>query len=190
MAPMLRVNRQSGFTLFEILVVVFIMAIITGTAVLSMGVLRDDREVQREADRAVALLSILQDEAILQGREFGIEFLRTGYRFVEYDVTGDRWADVPLDEMLVMRQLPEGMEFELFVDGQDVKLDYDPARFVEDDDEGLSFGIEQYSPHVYVYSSGDVTPFEAHIRRPADDVRIAFRVDVLGNVEYLDLEEF
>lgn len=188
--PMHRPDRQSGFTLFEILVVVFIIAIITGTAVLSVGVLRDDREVQLEADRAVALFSIVQDEAILQGRDFGIEFLRTGYRFVEYDVLGDRWADVPLDELLVMRQLPDGMEFELFVDGQRVKLNEDPARFVADEDEEQSFGIEQYSPHVFVYSSGDLTPFEVHILRPSDDVRIAFQIDVLGNIEYLDLEEF
>ena len=187
---MQRLSRQSGFTLFEILVVVFIIAVITGTAVLSVGVLRDDREVQREADRAVALFSIVQDEAVLQGREFGIEFLRTGYRFVEYDVLGDRWADVPLDELLVMRQLPEGMEIELFVDGQRVKLNNDPARFVEDEDEGLSFGVEQYSPHVYVFSSGDLTPFEVHLLRPADNVRIAFQIDVLGNIEYVDLEEF
>ncbi len=189
---MQRLDRQAGFTLFEILVVVFIIAVITGTAVLSVGVLRDDRDVQREADRAVALFTIIQDEAVLQGREFGIEFLRTGYRFVEYDVLGDRWADVPLDDLLAMRQLPDGMEFELFVDGQSIKLNEDPARFVEDkdDDEGLSFGVEQYSPHVYVFSSGDLTPFEVHIRRPADNVRIAFQVDVLGNAEYIDLEAF
>lgn len=185
-----RLRRQTGFTLFEILVVVLIIGILAGTAVLSVGVLRDDREVRREADRAAALLSILQDEAMLQGREFGIEFTRTGYRFVEYDAFGDRWAEVPLDDLLRARQLPETMEFELYLDGQSVKLAETPARFVADEDEDEAFGVELYSPHVFVYSSGDLTPFEVHFIRRSDNARVAFRVDPLGNHEFLTEEEF
>jgi general secretion pathway protein H len=192
-------RRQAGFTLFEILVVVLIIAIISGTAVLSIGVLGDDRDVEREADRAIALFTILRDEAMLQGREFGIEFLARGYRFVEYDVLGDRWADVPLDELLTTRTLPEGMELELYIDGRGVKLNAEPARFVKDENKakddnekksGRSFGIEQYSPHVFVYSSGDMTPFELHIVRRSNDARLAFRVDVLGNTELIEIEDF
>ena len=187
-----RPQRQSGFTLFEILVVVLIIGIIAGTAVLSVGVLRDDRQVRREADRAAALLSILQDEAMLQGREFGIEFTRTGYRFVEYDPFGDRWAEIPLDDLLRARQLPDSMEIELYLDGQSVKLDDTPARLVEeeDEDDDRATGIELYSPHVFVYSSGDLTPFEVHIIRPSDNARVALAIDVLGNQEFLDEEDF
>ncbi len=192
-------RRQSGFTLFEILVVVFIIAIISGTAILSIGVLGDDREVEREADRAIALITILRDEAMLQGREFGIEFLTSGYRFVEYDVLGDRWADVPLDEMLTTRTLPEGMELELYIDGRGVRLNVEPARFKVDEKKDKedeknkvtkSFGVEQYSPHVFVYSSGDMTPFELHIVQPSNDTRLAFQVDVLGNTELIEIEDF
>ncbi|MEE4161161.1 MAG: type II secretion system minor pseudopilin GspH [Woeseiaceae bacterium] len=183
-------QRQSGFTLFEILVVVLIIGIIAGTAVLSVGVLRDDRQVRREADRAAALISILQDEAMLQGREFGIEFTRTGYRFVEYDPFGDRWAEIPLDDLLRARQLPESMEIELYLDGQSVKLDDTPARFVTDEDDDRARGIELYSPHVFVYSSGDLTPFEVHIIRPTDNARVALAIDVLGNQEFLAEEDF
>jgi general secretion pathway protein H len=188
-------HRQSGFTLFEILVVVLIIAIISGTAVLSIGVLGDDREVEREVDRAIALFTILRDEAMLQGREFGIEFQRAGYRFVEYDVLGDRWADVPLDELLATHTLPEGMEFELFIDGRGVKLNFEPARFTEDKDKdgeeaaSRTFGIEQYSPHVFVYSSGDMTPFELHLVQPSNDTRLAFQFDILGNTELIELED-
>lgn len=183
-------QRQSGFTLFEILVVVLIIGIIAGTAVLSVGVLRDDRQVRREADRAAALFSILQDEAMLQGREFGIEFTRAGYRFVEYDPFGDRWAEIPLDDLLRARQLPDSMEIELYLDGQSVKLDDTPARFVEDEDDDRARGIELYSPHVFVYSSGDLTPFEVHIIRPTDNARVALAIDVLGNQEFLAEEDF
>ena len=184
--------RQSGFTLLEILVVVFIIAVLTGTAMLSLGVLDDDRDVQREADKAAALFAIALDDAMLQGREFGIEFTRAGYRFVEYDILGDRWAEVPLDDLLQTHVLPEDIEFELYVDEQRIELNQTPANFVLDDDEddGRAFGIEQYAPHVYVYSSGDMTPFELHFVRYTDNARVAFRIDILGNTEFIEDDEF
>lgn len=185
-------HRQSGFTLLEILVVVFIIGVLTGTAILSLGVLDDDRDVQREADRAVALFGLVLDEAMLQGREFGIEFTRAGYRFVEYDVLGDRWAEVPLDDLLRTHALPEQMEFQLFVEGQRIELADTPANFTvdEDDDASRAFGIEQYAPHVFVFSSGDMTPFELHLVRFSDNARIAFQIDLLGNTEFLEEETF
>ena len=182
-------RRQNGFTLFEILVVVFIIAIIAGTAVVSTGVLRDDRELTREADRAVALLELAMDDAVLQGRDFGIEFMRTGYRFVEYDRDGRRWADVPLDDLLRAHTLRDGLELELYVDGSRVKLADAPADFDPvDDDETADARVEQYSPHAYLYSSGDVSTFELHLIRFADNSRVAFSVDLLGNVTFLEDE--
>ena len=183
-------GRQNGFTLFEILVVVFIIAIVMSTALISTGVLRDDRELEREADRAVALLELAMDDAVLQGRDFGIEFMRTGYRFVEFDPDGERWADVPLDDLLGAHSLPEGLELELYVDGGRVRLDDTPAQFdpVDDEDDRPALGVEQYSPHAYLFSSGDISAFELHIVRFRDDSRVAFSIDLLGNVEFLDNE--
>ena len=184
-------HRQTGFTLFEVLVVVFIIAVIAGTAVLSLGVLGDDREVEREADRAMALFSVAQDEAMLQGREFGVEFQRGGYRFVEFDTETEQWFDVPGDDdLLGTHTLPESMEFELYLDGQAVKLENALAELaVADDDDRDDSGAE-YLPHVFLYSSGDMTPFELHVLRPVDDVRIRFEIDLLGNARYLEEDEF
>ena len=188
---MQRERRQNGFTLFEILVVVFIIAIIASTAVVSTGVLRDDRQLDREADRAVALLELAMDDAVLQGRDFGIEFMRTGYRFVEYDPDGQRWADVPLDDLLGSHTLPDGLELELYVDGGRIRLADTPARFdpaEDEEDDRPARNVEQYSPHAYLFSSGDISAFELHIVRFGDDSRVAFSIDLLGNVEFLDSE--
>ena len=116
--------------------------------------------------------------------------MRTGYRFVEYDPDGQRWADVPLDDLLRAHTLPEGIELELFVDGARVRLADTPARFdpAEDDEDRPARGFEQYSPHAFLFSSGDVSAFELHIVRFGDDSRVAFGVDLLGNVEFLDDE--
>ena len=183
-------HRQTGFTLFEILVVVFIIAVISGTAVLSLGVLGDDREVDREASRAMALFAVAKDEAMLQGREFGIEFERGGYRFVEFDPETEQWFDVPGDDdLLRTHTLPDSMELELYLDGQSVKLENALAEIAVADDDDPADSSE-YSPHVFLYSSGDMTPFELHVLRPVDDVRIRFEIDLLGNARYLEEDEF
>ena len=185
-------RRQTGFTLFEVLVVVFIIAIISGTAVLSLGVLDDDRELDREASRAMALFAVAKDEAMLQGREFGIEFQRGGYRFVEFDTETELWFDVPGDDdWLRTYTLPDSMELELYLDGQAVKLENALAELAtEEDDDDPSRSGPEYSPHVFLYSSGDMTPFELHVLRPADDGRIRFEIDLLGNARYLEEDEF
>ena len=46
----------------------------------------------------------------MQGRDFGLEFMQKGYRFVEYDPILDIWAEVLGDDMLGTRQLEETMD--------------------------------------------------------------------------------
>jgi general secretion pathway protein H len=120
-----RLNR--AFTLIEILVVVSIIGIVLSIAVISLGVLGDDRELREEARRLAALVQVAQDEAVMQGREFGVEFMSTGFRFVEYDPFLNSWGEVIGDETLRMRQLPEDAEFDLWIEGQLVLLKEDPA---------------------------------------------------------------
>ena len=51
-----------AFTLIEILVVVSIIGIVLSIAVLSLGILGDDRELREEARRFTALVQVVQDE--------------------------------------------------------------------------------------------------------------------------------
>ena len=178
-----RSQRQTGFTLIEILVVIVIVATVLSIALLSFGVLGDDREVKTEARRFVALAELAQDEAVMQSREFGIEFMTAGYRFVEYDALAGQWADVPFDETLRLRALPEGVEFELFLEDKRILLSDDPAPFEDPDKQQGRDATEIYAPHLLVYSSGDATPFELRVLRNADDRRVVIQGDALGAIE-------
>ncbi len=172
-----------GFTLIEILVVVIIVATISSVALLSLGLVADDRELDRERKRLATLFEVAQEEAALQGREFGVELLQGGYRFVEFDPFEARWTDVVGDDLFRLRQLPEGMEFDLYVDDRRVILPLDAAALEEpDDDEPDS--DNDYSPHLYLSSSGSGTPFEIRIRRRAYDQEVIVRGDILGNIEF------
>jgi len=187
----MRVRCQSrGFTLIELLVVVLIVGIVMSTAVLSLGLLGDDREVRDEARRLASLVEVALDESMLQGREYGIEFMDGAYRFVEYDALTRQWGEIIGDEVLRLRQLPEGVEFELYVEDQQVELDADPAEIPDPEDDDRAGDVQDYTPHLLIYSSGDMTPFELHLYRQFDDRRVVIEGDFIGNIEFLAEEDW
>lgn len=177
-------RKSHGFTLIEILVVVVIVATIVGTVVLSMGLVGDDRELETERNRIASLIEVAQDEAMMQGREFGIEFMQTAYRFVEFDPFTFQWSEVPGDELFRLRELPEEMEFDLFIEGQRITLELDPQQFSDTDDDDASTQLEDYEPHLFVFSSGEATPFELRLRRGINDQELVMRGDIFGDIEF------
>ncbi len=186
-----RSPRQArGFTLIEILVVVMIVGIVMSVAVMSLGILGDDREVRNEARRVASLIEVALDESMLQGREYGLEFMVSGYRFVEFDPLTNQWAEVFGDELLRPRQLPEGVEFDLFLEERRVDLDLDASKLETEEDDGPADSIDNYTPHLLIFSSGDVTPFELHLYREYDDQRVVIAGDFVGNIEFIVDEEW
>ncbi|MEJ2128345.1 MAG: type II secretion system minor pseudopilin GspH [Woeseiaceae bacterium] len=174
-----------AFTLIEILVVITIIAIIVSIAVLSLGVLGDDRNLREEGRRMITLVQLAQDEATMQGREFGIEFMTNSYRFVEYDPFLNLWSEIIGDDTLRLRTLPEGVELDLYVEGQRVLLDPEPAQFEKpDDDNSVASGIADYAPHVLVFSSGDMTPFEVRILQTELEQEVVLESNLLGDIKF------
>ncbi|NNE59478.1 MAG: type II secretion system minor pseudopilin GspH, partial [Woeseia sp.] len=93
-------RTQRGFTLIEVMVVVVIVGVISAVVLLSTGLLEDDREMQEESRRMTTLLELAADEALLQGRDFGLEITQSGYRFVEYDPYLEQWFEITDDAIL------------------------------------------------------------------------------------------
>jgi general secretion pathway protein H len=176
---------STGFTLVELLVVLVIIGTVISITLISFGVLGTDRDLQTEARRFGALTELVRDEAAMQGREFGVELMQSSYRFVEYDVFGGRWAEVPGDDTLRLRAMPEGVELELYLEDKRILLKKDPQVIEDPEDEDNRSGVDAYAPHLLIYSSGDTSPFELHIWRRFDDERVILRGDALGMVEIL-----
>lgn len=181
-------RRARGFTLIEILVAILIVAILMSAAMLSFNRSSGEDDVRDEARRFMALVQLAQDDAIMQGRDFGLDFAVGGYRFVEYDPFTNRWAETLNDDYLQYWTLPEGIEFELFLEDQRVLLDteldvidYDGASNQPDD---------SYAPQLLIFSSGDTTPFELHILYDEIDLRVGIQGDLLGNLEMMSDEDF
>ena len=182
-------NNNRGFTLIESLVVIVIVATIVSMALLSVGIGGEDAELDKERMRLASLVETVQDEALLQGREFGIEVMKSSYRFVEFDPLTRQWAEVPGDELYRLRYLPEGLEFELFIDEKRIRLDTDPKKLDDPDKAMLSQGAKPYVPHLFVFASGESSVYEIRLRRPQTDQELVMRGDVLGQIEFGEDDE-
>lgn len=177
-------SHRGGFTLIELLVVVVIIGIVSSVVLLSLGVLGDDRDLRQEVRRMASLLDLAADEAVLQGRDFGIEILQGAYRFVEYDPFLGQWHEVLGDDLLRQRDLPEDMRFELFIEDRRVLLNETAAELAVDDDEEKSKGSSTaYAPHGLLLSSGEVSPFSLAVRRDADRRQVTLVVAASGEIE-------
>ena len=181
-------RRTRGFTLIEILVAILIIAIMMSAAMLSFNTSSGEEEIQDEARRLMALVQLAQDDAIMQGRDFGLDFATGGYRFVEYDPYTGQWAETLNDNYLQYWTLPEGIEFELYLEDQRVLLD--PQLEVIDYSNASNRPDESYAPHVLIFSSGDSTPFDLHLLNRDFEMRVGIQGDLLGNMELMRDEDF
>ena len=182
-------DRDRGFTLIELLVTIVIIGIILSIAVMSLSLVGDDREVRKEAQRLMSLLEVAKDDAVLQGREFGVEFLLGSYRFVEYEPISGQWLDILGEDLLRTRQIPEEMEISLFLEGKRITLEENPIELADADRADATTQARYYAPHIMLFSSGDMTPFEVHINRVTDSLSVALQGDLLGNLEFVDDED-
>ena len=129
--------------------VIVIIGIMVGMTVLSMGTLGGDDRSETEARRLTALTQLIGEEALVQGRDYGLEFFTDGYRFLSWDPDERLWSLVDDDAVFRRRTLPDGVRLILAVDGREVVLDSDEPR-----------EADEIVPHVAVFSSGEFTPFE------------------------------
>ena len=54
---------------------------------------------------------------------------------------------------------------------------------------GLFITILLYAPHILVFSSGDMTPFELHVFRRDLDQSITLESNLLGEIKFVDPEQ-
>ncbi len=165
-------HLQSGFTLLELLVAVFIIALISGFAVLSLRGANLDRQMEQEVERAGQLFRLAAQEAVTQARPIGVLVAEKSYGFLlagadawELEQTGPfRPRDIPRDWRIECECTPPGtLQASGLSDEESAKL----------------------TPHFIFYPTGEVEPFDLIWRNAEGVARYRLTVSPVGEVEIL-----
>lgn len=155
-------SKEQGFTLIEIMVVVVIAAILMGAVAMSFPDSSDDR-LKEQGGRFSALISLAQDEAILQSQDFALSVNDSGYSFyIRRDGSWDPYSDKPF----IDREIPADIETEVILEGIPIKLKTKGKA----------------KPQIVVFSSGEMTPF-TFILVNQEKSQITIKFDGAGNLK-------
>ncbi len=155
-------TRAHGFTLIEIMVVITIAAIMFGAVVLAFPDSSNER-LKEQGDRFSALISLAQDEAILQSQDLALAMNDSGYSF--YRRVGAAW-EAYSDKPFVDRVMDGGIQAEMVLEGVSVSL---PT-------------LKNSKPHIIIYSSGEMTPFSYSLMSQ-EKSKYSIKFDAAGNLK-------
>lgn len=162
-----RHHQQTGFTLLEILVVVFIAGMMAGLTVMSVGG-NSTREFKRDVARIQQVMNLAADEAQFNGQELGLWLSPDGksYTFYTFDDKNVEW--VPYDKHgFTTYALPHAYQMELEMLGKPVDLAELYKEMYKLDDKITEYGETPITPLLIFFSDGDYTPFHLWLTNPA-----------------------
>jgi general secretion pathway protein H len=163
-------GKKNGFTLIEIMVVIFIIGITI--SMVSLAVNNRPELAKNEADRLNALLKLAMEEAILNSSDLAVQFSADQYFFEFLDNT-NKWQPIKEDPQFRPRTITEGLKIKLFIEGE--PIDFQSSEFKDDP--------EAQPPRIYLLSSGEIIPFEILMKDSyQEDLQYSIIGEYPGNI--------
>lgn len=165
-------SPQRGFTLIEILVVIFIIGIVTGVGLLTISH-NENREIKTFATELTQMVSMAEEQAMLQPEVMGVSInpLAVSFSSLKKDRVTEKTTWLPIhDNGLSYYKIPENIEVSLQMDGKLVKLD-----------RGSNI------PQIIFSTNGDVTPFVMYVGKRGHKPQYAISTDADGGVQNIAL---
>ena len=127
-----------------------------------------------KSQQLAALIELAKEQAIFNAEELGILFTKDSYAFYKLTSVIDKdrkeksvWKPIEGDRILSKRTLPDGLLYELFLEG--VEVNFSAAN------------LKEITPHVFILSDGSISPFELQL---TDDIDHVFKMTMAGNGKY------
>ncbi len=116
------ISPQSGFSLIELMMAIFIMALATSFVVLTLP--PQSSQLEEEAERLAGTLQRGADQAMISGHLVGLDITDTGYGLVRW--RGGAWQAIPGQHYI----LPASMDISYHSEtDRDVPTNWPEARF-------------------------------------------------------------
>ncbi|MBL4632077.1 MAG: type II secretion system minor pseudopilin GspH [Paraglaciecola sp.] len=183
--------KHAGFTLIEIMVVLLIMGLATGSVMLSYSGESSQDLLKKQSLRLQAVFNMASDYAVLNQRQLGlrVDDEQHSYYFMYLDEQ-EEWQKLDLDKTFAEHTLPE--QFSLDLSLTDLPWETEDSLFSSSSfDEELSVSSDRVEigdeeekkldpPQIFIFSSGEITPFSlilAYEPEFSNDLPIYFRVN-------------
>ncbi|MEO9944799.1 type II secretion system minor pseudopilin GspH [Paraglaciecola sp.] len=185
-------QKQTGFTLIEVMLVLLIMGLAVGAVVLNYSGESAQDRLKKQTQRLQIVFNMAADFAVLNQRQLGlrIEEDENTYYFMYLDEE-QAWQKLEDDKLLSDHTLPQEFSIELSL--TDLPWDTGQSLFSDDDlfeedfslsEDGTEIGNEEDKPldppQVFIFSSGEITPFSLSLAYEADfgnEQPVYFRVN-------------
>ncbi|MCC2606492.1 type II secretion system minor pseudopilin GspH [Planctobacterium marinum] len=163
-------KNTNGFSLIEVMVVLFMIGLSVAVVVLNYSGNDLDKELQKKARRFQIVFDMASDYAVLNQVQLGlrIEPEKNQYFFMFLN-DEDKWRPIQGEDLFAVQEFEQEYSLELELDDlpwvQEDSL-FDAGIFDEElsvSDESTEIGKEEEQepepPQVFIFSSGDFTPF-------------------------------
>jgi len=154
---------QGGFTLFELLVVVAIVAITISVVQLAPGLNDENRDLKRVGKELGKLFRLLNQEAVFESRNYAISVQDKGFVVLEFNE--GKWLKTP-DLFFSKVKMTESQNSQLIIENQVIDISKKTTP----------------EPHILILSSGEMTPFEWRISDKLVKSGIVLQGNLLGGV--------
>lgn len=154
-------KHEAGFTLIEVMVGVAIFAVLSAMIVSSIRS-NGDRNAKLEAQRFIAVVNEVRDEAVISGKTFALQINEKGLSY-GFSVLGrDTQASSVPDTLIRTRKLHRS-----------VKLKWQVYESFNEEEGSEQVQADKLNPDVIITSLGEITPFEVRFGGDEADFLVA-----------------
>lgn len=163
-ALMKQMQKHRGFTLIEILLVLVLLSLTAVAVIATLPTSQKDLSKQY-AQSFFQRLQLLNEEAVLSGKDFGLRVDDVKSTYVLLSLTQDGWQPLELKQIPSETKLEGDISLQLDLGGgawdDDDRL-FEPGSLFDEDmfaEEDEKEKKKVKPPQVFIFSSAEVTPF-------------------------------
>lgn len=148
----LRHHQQRAYTLIELIIVTFIIALVSGVVLLRASTVSHQRELDHFTRQLKSYLTVAQQQAILQTSILGMAFADQGYKTYKLNLGLGVWEPMSAEDgFWKLQALPDTISLSISSDDKAIPLS--------------TLG-NNLRPQIVFLPSGELTPFVLTLRQP------------------------